>query len=117
MMYIILTANENNATMILRMITIIDFNNQVLDVKHMEHKPVELLDLTQFETGRQALVRELQGGHNRVGKLEAMGIVQGTVILKKSASLMHGPIILEKGTMQIAIGYEMAKGILVEPLE
>ncbi|OGO83588.1 MAG: hypothetical protein A2Y21_07575 [Clostridiales bacterium GWC2_40_7] len=112
-----MTANKNNATMILRMIIIIDFNDQVLKEENMEQKLIGLVDLTRFETGRPALVRELHGGHGMVSRLESMGIVQGSVVLKKSASLMHGPIILEKGTMQIAIGYEMAKGILVEPVE
>lgn len=81
----------------------------------MKRKQLELVDLTQLETGRTAVVKELRGGCGRLGKLEAMGIVSGTTVFKKSASIMHGPIILEKGTMQIAIGYEMAKGILVEP--
>ena len=60
---------------------------------------------------------ELQGGHQVVGKLEAMGIVAGTTIAKKSASLMRGPIVLQKGAMQIAIGFGLAKRIIVVPLD
>lgn len=77
---------------------------------------MEPVDLTQLETGRPARVKEIQGMHEVVGKLEAMGIVPGTVIYKKNISPIHGPVIIIKGTMQIAVGYDMAKGILVEPI-
>jgi len=75
------------------------------------------VDLTQLENGEAAKVVELQGGHQVVNKLEAMEIIPGSVIVKKSASLMKGPVVIEKGNMQFAIGYGMAKKILVEPLK
>jgi Fe2+ transport system protein A len=78
---------------------------------------MEPVDLTQFEAGRPARVKELQGMHEVVGKLQAMGIIPGTVIYKKSVSPKHGPVIIVKGKMQIAVGLDMAKGILVEPLD
>lgn len=75
-----------------------------------------VLDLTQMENGKPARVLELRGGEQFVGKLKAMGVIPGTVILKKTTTLMNGPIVLEKGSTQFAIGYEMARNILVEPL-
>lgn len=78
---------------------------------------METIDITRFDTGKLARVRELQGVQENIRKLEAMGIIPGTVILKKSASPMHGPVIIQKGTMQIAIGFDLAKGILVDPLD
>jgi Fe2+ transport system protein FeoA len=42
-------------------------------------------------------------------KLSAMGIVPGTIILKKSHSILHGPIVIQNGPVQIAIGYRMAQ--------
>lgn len=83
----------------------------------MQNKAGDLIDITKYETGIPARVRELHGGSSRIGKLEAMGIVAGAVIVKRSSTLMKGPIILEKGNMQVAIGYEMAKGIFVEPVD
>lgn len=73
-------------------------------------------DLTQLENGTSAKVIELRGGHQYANKLEAMEIIPGAIIVKKSASLMKGPIVIEKGNAQFAIGYGMAKKIIVEPV-
>jgi ferrous iron transport protein A len=73
------------------------------------------IDLTQLENGESAKVVELQGGQQVIKKLEAMEIVPGAVIVKKTASLMKGPVVIEKGNMQFAVGYGMAKKIIVEP--
>lgn len=75
------------------------------------------VDLTRIENNAPARVADIQGGHQMVGKLEAMGIIPEAIIVKKSASLMKGPIVIEKDGSQFAIGYEMAQGIMVEPLE
>jgi Fe2+ transport system protein FeoA len=66
--------------------------------------------------GASARIVELSGGQHMVGKLTAMGFVRGAVITKKSTSLMQGPIVLQKGQIQIAIGHGMAQRIIVEPL-
>ncbi|HPR92609.1 MAG TPA: FeoA family protein [Syntrophomonadaceae bacterium] len=76
-----------------------------------------MINLTQIGNGRSAKVIELNGGHQFVGKLEVMGVVPGTIIIKKSASLMKGPIVIEKGETQFAIGYSMAQRIMVEPID
>ena len=76
-----------------------------------------MINLTQIGNGRSAKVVKLNGGHQFVGKLEMMGVVPGTIILKKSASLMKGPIVIEKGETHFAIGYSMAQKIMVEPVD
>ncbi len=73
------------------------------------------INLTQLENGKSAKVIKFQGGRHFIDKLEAMGILPGTIIVKKTASLMKGPIVIEKGEMQFAIGYAMAQKIMVEP--
>ncbi|MDF2882479.1 MAG: FeoA domain [Clostridiaceae bacterium] len=72
--------------------------------------------LYQLECGKSAKVIKLQGNGVLIGKLKNMGIFPGTIILKKSAILAKGPIIVEKGAMQFALGYDIAKKILVERL-
>lgn len=74
-------------------------------------------NVTQLENGGSAKVIEIQGGLQFTGRLYAMGIVPGTIIVKKTAGLMKGPIVIEKGEMQFAIGYGMAQRIMVEPIE
>lgn len=91
--------------------------NSVLKNTHTTQLFTASINLTQLENGKSAKVIKFQGGHQFVGKLEAMGILPGTIIVKKTASLMKGPIVIEKGEMQFAIGYAMAQKIIVEPID
>lgn len=74
------------------------------------------IDLTQLGNGKSAKIIFLQGNTMFIAKLESIGIHLGTIIMKKSAALGKGPIILKKGTLQFAIGYGMAQKIIVEPI-
>jgi Fe2+ transport system protein FeoA len=80
-------------------------------------KPDFSINLTQLKNGKSARVIKVQGDHQFIDRLEAMGILPDTTIVKKSASLMKGPIVIEKGEMQLAIGYEMAQKIMVKPID
>jgi Fe2+ transport system protein FeoA len=75
------------------------------------------LNITQINNGKSAKVIELHDNNEIISKLEAMGIVPGAVITKKSAIPAKGPIIIEKDLIQLAIGYNMAKKIIVEPID
>lgn len=93
--------------------------NTNLKLTELEHTPESNNDLTclsELECGKSAKIIKLQGNRVQTGKLKAMGIFAGTVILKKSAIPSKGPIIVEKGAMQFALGYDIAKKIIVEPL-
>ena len=72
-------------------------------------------DVTHLSSGASGLVISLRGGHHSTKKLEALGIVPGSRIIKKSAALMHGPVVLQKGAVQVAIGFHLAKNVIVEP--
>ena len=74
------------------------------------------MNATQLVNGTSARVIKLGGGGLFAAKLSAMGIVPGTIILKKSHSILHGPIVIQNGPVQIAIGYRMAQKIVVELL-
>jgi ferrous iron transport protein A len=76
-----------------------------------------MIELTGLDNGESARVVELCGGHRFTARLESMGIVPGAVIVKKSDTPLHGPVVLEKGAMRLAIGYGMARRIMVEPFK
>lgn len=76
-----------------------------------------LVSLAELDVGSPAIVTLLPEILQVTGKLEAMGIIPGTAIVKKSASFMKGPIVIEKGTMQVAIGFQTAQKIIVRPLK
>lgn len=72
--------------------------------------------LAELECGNSVKVIKLQGNRVLIDKLKAMGIYAGTTIIKKSAIPAKGPIIVEKGAMQFALGYDIAERIIVERL-
>ncbi|MFQ5867997.1 MAG: ferrous iron transport protein A [bacterium] len=72
------------------------------------------MDLTQMREGERGKVIDIQGGGGLLRKLEALGIKLGTEIVKVSSQLMRGPIIIRIGNTQVAIGFGMARRIIVE---
>jgi len=75
----------------------------------------EQTTLVQMESGQHGTVLQIKGGHGVVGRLNALGIIPGKKITKISAMLMKGPVTIEVDRAQIAIGFGMAKKIIVKP--
>ena len=73
-----------------------------------------IIDLTQMQPGEIGIVKEIQGGHGIVGKLQSMGLRPEKKITKVSSHFWRGPQTVEVGNIQIAVGFGMAKLILVE---
>jgi ferrous iron transport protein A len=75
----------------------------------MSHK-----SLTTMQEGESGHVVAVHGGHGFRRRLEALGIRPGMKITKKSSQIMRGPVIVQVGGAQIAIGFGMARHIIVE---
>jgi ferrous iron transport protein A len=75
----------------------------------------ELTNLVQMRRGQHGTVLQLKGGHGLVNRLNALGIRPGKKITKVSAMLMRGPVTIEVDRTQIAIGFGMARKIIVKP--
>jgi len=73
-----------------------------------------IIDLTQMQPGETGIVKEIQGGHGFIRKLQSMGMRPGKKITKVSSHFWRGPQTIEIDNSQIAIGFGMAKRILVE---
>lgn len=71
------------------------------------------IDLTQLQPGEIGIVEEMQGGHGFIKKLQSMGVRQGKRIVKVSSHFWRGPQTIEVDNIQIAIGFGMAKKIMV----
>ena len=72
------------------------------------------ITLTQMKTGQNGTVVQLQGGRGLVNRLNALGIRPGSRITKLSSMVMRGPITIQVDRAQVAIGFGMAKRIIVE---
>lgn len=83
----------------------------------MNKSDINLINLTKFPVGKIALVTEIRGDESIINKLETMGITNGSHIKKIGKSFLHGPIIIEKDSTKLAVGYNMAKTIIVSQLD
>ena len=73
-----------------------------------------IVDLTQMQPGEAGAVKEIRGGQGFIRKLESMGVRPGKEITKVSSHFWRGPQTVEVDNMQIAVGFGMARRILVE---
>jgi Fe2+ transport system protein FeoA len=71
------------------------------------------IDVTQMSNGECAEVIRICHNSRSINRLEAMGIIPGAIITKKSAIPAKGPVIIGKGSVQFAVGYNMAQKIIV----
>jgi len=72
------------------------------------------LTLAEMRTGQTGTVVEVQGGHGIIGRLDALGIRPGRKVTKLSSTLFRGPVMLRVNNTQVALGFGMAKKIIVE---
>ena len=74
----------------------------------------KLVTLRQMRSGQRGKVVEVHGGHGLVNRLSSMGIRPGKRITKVSSMLMRGPVTIQVGNAQMALGFGMANKIIVE---
>ena len=73
-----------------------------------------ILNLTELKSGQSGVIVQVQGGTGLIGRLERMGIRPGKKITKVSAQFLQGPQSLKVDNLQLAVGFGMARKILVE---
>jgi len=67
-----------------------------------------------MQIGQSGVVVQIQGGHGLVNRLNSLGIRSGKRITKTSSMIMRGPVTIEVDRAQVAIGFGMARRIIVE---
>ena len=70
--------------------------------------------LAGMQIGQSGVVVQIQGGHGLVNRLNSLGIRSGKRIIKTSSMIMRGPVTIEVDRAQVAIGFGMARRIIVE---
>ena len=73
--------------------------------------------LVDLKPGDEAVISGVDGGHGIITNMENLGIRQGVGVKVVSRHFMKGPIVVMAGSSRVAIGFGMAKKILVEPGE
>ncbi len=67
-----------------------------------------------MQTGQSGVVVQIQGGHGLVNRLNSLDIRPGKRITKVSSMFMRGPVTIQVDRAQVAIGFGMARRIIVE---
>lgn len=72
------------------------------------------LTLAQMKAGQSGTIIAISGGRGLTHRLEALGIRPGIKATKISSALFRGPVTLRTDHTQLAIGFGMARRIVVE---
>lgn len=75
---------------------------------------MESINLTQLKSGEQGTVSSIHGGFGFQRKVESLGIRVGANIRKISSQFLRGPVTIQIGNTTVALGFGMAKKIIVE---
>jgi ferrous iron transport protein A len=75
---------------------------------------LSLVELKENEVGK---IVEILGGCRLHQKLDALGIRVGVELKKISSVAAKGPVIVEVGNTKVALGYGMARKIIVEVIK
>ena len=72
-----------------------------------------MLPLTQMQSGQSGVLAEISGGYGLVNRLDALGLRPGRRITKVSSMLMRGPITVQIDRTEVAIGFGIARKLMV----
>jgi len=75
-----------------------------------------MVSLDKLPSGKSAKVISVEGGFGCVNRLNNLGIREGITIKKITGTLSRGPVVLNIGNSQIALGRGMASKIMVKVL-
>ena len=76
-----------------------------------------LINLTQLSPGQTGIINQIQGGDGVTRRLHTIGLREGKQITKLSSHFWRGPQTVIIDNFHIAVGFGMAKKIIVEILE
>ena len=72
------------------------------------------IPLTDMKPGQSGTLVEVLGGHGMERRLSALGLRLSKQVRKISSMLMRGPVTIQVDRAQVAIGFGMARRIIVE---
>jgi ferrous iron transport protein A len=69
--------------------------------------------LSDLNTEESGVVIEITGGQGLIDRLNSLGIIPGKKVTKVSSMMMKGPVTVQVNRSMVAIGFGMAKKIIV----
>jgi ferrous iron transport protein A len=84
-------------------------------VKEIKMSDKEHVSLAGMDSGLKGTIVQIEGGHGLISRLNALGIRPNKKITKISSMMMRGPVTIDIDGTQVALGFGMAKRIIVQP--
>lgn len=81
---------------------------------HRFGRDKEPLTLARMRNGQSGRVVQIVGGSGLINRLNALGIRLGQRVTKVGSMYMRGPVTVQLGNTRVAIGFGMAKKIMME---
>jgi ferrous iron transport protein A len=72
------------------------------------------IPLSDMAIGQKARIVEVHGGRGVHHRLQLLGIRVGAVVMKVSSAFRPGAMVVQVGGSQTAVGYGVARKIIVE---
>lgn len=72
--------------------------------------------LVEMRVGIQGIVKEVEGGGRVRKRLQGLGVRPGVTVRKISGGFGRGPVVVEVGNAQTALGFGVSSKITVEVL-
>jgi len=76
-----------------------------------------IVDLTKMKTGSYGTVVNLEGGRGASTRLQNLGVRPGKKVRKISGHFWRGPVTVQIGGTNVALGFGMASKVMVEVVE
>ena len=74
----------------------------------------ERIPLADMKPGERGTVIEVMGGVGMRNRLQALGIRDGVKVVKVSATFARGPVVVQVGSTQTALGFGVSYKIIVD---
>ncbi|HHV59285.1 MAG TPA: ferrous iron transport protein A [Clostridiaceae bacterium] len=71
------------------------------------------ISLASCKEGQTGKVIAVLGDKHVRERLEVLGIRKGTVLMKKVQQMGQGPIIAAVGNLEIAVGFDLARNVII----
>lgn len=75
---------------------------------------MNIIPLTVLRKGEKAIIVSHHGGRVFGNRMSSLGLRSNAVITKISSQLFRGPVTVQIGNSQVALGHGMARRIFVE---
>lgn len=73
-----------------------------------------IVSVAQMPAGQSGIVVSISGGRGLVHRMQSLGVRVGVPITKVTGQPLRGPVSIQIGNTELALGFGMARRVMVE---